>query len=373
MTLCKDKRRGQGAARRRAAAVLGWLVAAAAACGGDDDGGDDGADPSPDGGSAVDSGAAADSGSAEDAGAALPNATIVFVHASPDFPTVRFCFDLNGQSTPLGPQPEQPLPGQPYPGLVPGTGGAVPDTGVDPSAFAITPYAVVAEAIQPAVSGGVAEAQHCNEIIPGQVDPGEYVELAEIPRGTLARGASLIAALTGCLPAGADPEATPAACGVDYDPAVGNLALRAAPVDRVGSASAGETGFQAVHLSSQAETAQINGLYFAVVRADGDVVPIGGRAAFAGEGAGPVNLTEVVAAADAFAVFDGDPAAGGELVLAQPIAVAQANTVGPGQPDYVVPGKTYTIVLLGDPAVSPPPGEPAGTAGHFLVFPSDPS
>lgn len=351
MTLCKGKTRGRGAA------ALGWLLTAVA-CGG-------GADQSPDGGPAG-------GGGADAPGAGLPTAKIIFVHASPHFPDVRFCFDLDGQSTPLGPLPEQPLPGQRYPGLVPGTGGLARDTGVDPSVFAVTPYAVVAEAIQPDVSGGVAESQHCDEIIPDQVDPGEYFKLTELPRGTFARGASLITALTGCLPVGADPEATPAVCGRDYDPARGNLALRTAPVDRLGSASPDQTGFQAVHLSSQAEAVQVNGLYFALVRADGDVVPIGGRAAFAAASTGPVNLTEVAAAVDAFAVFDGDPAAGGELVFAQPIAVAQANTVGPGQPDYVVPGQTYTIVLLGDPALPAPPDQPAGTRGHFLVFPSDP-
>ncbi len=264
-------------------AGLGLAGAVAAGCGDDNGPGASSNDASIDSSiSEPDTGGGFDAGpGAMDAEASAPpgHARVYVVNASETAPAFRFCFGLATQAdggaitvlsmfaaAPDAVQSSQ----QPYPGLFPGTGGALDDHGFDLAVLNVAAFAIDATKI----SGDTADAggeRNCAQLVgaDGQGSGGsgggalklgtDYWEVGVIPAGTLLAGTSWVFAITGC-PGGAPRGAVPF-CGPGYDPANGNLGFATFKLDsttKVDDASMGAQFAQASYpwdlVKSQAAT-----------------------------------------------------------------------------------------------------------------------
>ncbi|WP_394823210.1 hypothetical protein [Pendulispora albinea] len=300
-----------------------------------------------------------------DAGPRLGNARVILVNATADDAlSLRFCFALGKTVQPTPAQPDRAGGGQPYPGILPGTGGYLPDNpDTNLAAFELTLYAISARVLASEAEQGDASAgprKSCRELIPSLNENVDYWRLPPIPKGTFAQGTTWVVAAT-------------------HGGTRGPLQLRYAPLDRT-SRDGSPPRFQFVHLSPEAEALAPSGVHPAIVTAaTGDAgartSDLGGPLRF-GQATVDARAVDVDPKTGAFVLLSGGTDAGGTSIgnqPPQPIPVAEAYTVGPGQPEYIAPGKPYALVYVGDPARSLAPGRPPGIAGHFLVFPSAPS
>jgi phosphoribosyl 1,2-cyclic phosphodiesterase len=174
------------------------------------------------------------------------HAKVIVVHASPDVPTVRVCFAIglqndgsDGVIAPISPLPQT--------GLAPGTGGALPDLGVDLSQRALTPYVILASKI-------TSSAARCDTLAgdAGTLTQNvDYFVLPTIKNGTLAPSTTFLVAATGCVPSAIDPAADTTTCGASYDSTKGNLSLQIFTLDRV-IGNTQRFGAQVAHVASPA-------------------------------------------------------------------------------------------------------------------------
>lgn len=312
------------------------------------------------------------------------NARITVMHASPDFPPMRICFAIRFGSldvvAAVPPGPDAPIPGLPFPGIFPGTGGVFPDF-KDLSSDTIVVYGVFADRVKDNVKGGTQKK--CADYI--NVDGGtaltknvDYVEFPPLPAGTFSKNSSQFVAVTGCLPKAADPNASPEKCGSNYVDATGNLALTKVEVDKKTAVSSAQLGAQFIHLSQPLQTLAPTGVLPAFVLEDGGVVPIT---------TAPVQFGKIgPATATGFAIDPAKTALGlvapndaGVLTVqgqAAPLNIVRDSTIGPGGPaNYFRPGVSYAFVAIGDPTIPPidDAGVPNGYGLHFLGLLSDPT
>jgi hypothetical protein len=360
---------------------------------------------------------------ARDAPVPLPDAKIIVVHASPDLPPVRFCFAT--QASGVAPYHALPdttsSPLQPFPGLFPGTGGALPDVGVSLAQSQITGYLILAQNIAGQTHAGApdggAEAT-CVDLIGadgsgGLIHPGtDYFPLAPIPAGTFLDGTTELIAVAGCLPSAVDPNAGTARCGTSYNGTTGNLATQVYKLDTTTAQTSTSFGTQVIHAASAWDgvfTAVAGGPVFQafdyasvtgvddagqpiITPGPSPILPLNYPQAATGtmnptpnpaQASDPlvftnqanttdlVTVTTFTATSDPDAGFDGGPAPFNTFAL--PVFAVGDLSVGPG-PDgglpqaadggnYFQTGENYTWVLLGDPTACQLDGTNCGDAG----------
>lgn len=327
--------------------------------------------------------------------AAVPeNAKVIVVHASPDVPAVRICFALglkadgsDGVIAPIAPIPDSLANAQqPFPGLFPGTGGALPDLGIDLSTKALTPYVMIASKISTDVKptdGGSAPVA-CDTLIEG--DGGltanvDFLKLPTIPAGALAKDSTLLLAATGCLPKAADPTASVARCGSSWNENTGNVGLQAFVLDRKVTDQA-KMGAQVAHLSSPVEGLLQAGSTVGVNTALFDSVADASVSLTMGQKFGELKPATASAHAlanastGAFVVTVNNPTDGGAALVTVPVplpTVAQLST-GVADAGYFQNGANYTFVILGDPTAPSfiDAGVFNGYSLHVLAFPNNP-
>lgn len=329
--------------------------------------------------------------------AAVENAKVIAVHASPDLPAFRVCFAIGAKGdgsdalmAPLPPLPDRrSSPAQPYPGIFPGTGGVMPDLLTDLSTKAITPYLVFASAVKTIerVDGGTITG--CDKLIGG--DAGtlalgtDYVKLGTIPPGTLAKNSTLVLTGTGCLPIADDPTANSQRCGADYNGGTGNLALRIFVLDRT-VGDPGKVGVRVIHASQPLDGVANAAGAVGVVASLTSVFDGGSNTAtLVGPGEGlkfgeqkPSKSvqTPFPAAADGTLTVAAASSDGGTLASASfPLTTIHQLSTGAstGADTYFANGQNVVFVVVGDPAVTLVTD--AGVNGyglHVLGFPTNP-
>jgi hypothetical protein len=365
--------------------VGGGAAAFVAGCGGDDTSAAPGTDAGNDDATLSDSG-----GGAEDGG--LARGKVIVVHASPDVPAVRFCFGTgnndDGSDTQVGPLPALPhlsRPGQPFPGIFPGTGSPLPDI-TDLSQRAVTGFVILAEKIV-GDNGDAGTERDCPALLGANGQGGaltklvDYFQLATIPKGTFANGTTTLIAATGCFPKALDPSASANLCGADFNELTGNLSGRLFKLDRV--TQAGTLGAQVLQVSPSldAESDGGTGLTTGFLAADGGPLADGGPIVIttgqkygelkpdqAAQNAGIASNAENVA----FFTAVGATATPLPLPIITQLTTGAADTQLDGGP-YYQDNMNYTFVVLGVP------GQPLtvdggvnGHALHYLAFPNDP-
>lgn len=335
--------------------------------------------------------------------APLENAKVIVVHASPDVPAVRVCFGIgtkaDGSDAILSPLP--PLPdvrsssGQPYPGVFPGFGAQMPDVKVDLSPVAVTPFVVFASAVKDVerIDGGTADGgalAGCSKLIGGDaaslVAGVDYLKLPTIPQGTLAKGTTLLLAMTGCLPIATDPNATAAKCGSDYNGGTGNVAAKLFVLDRKLGDPA-KLGTRVIHASQPLDGVNTAAGSIGLVASLTTVFDGGSGSqtiVAAGDGfkfgeqkpTASLGVTFPVAAADGTFSIAGALADGGTVSAASfPLTNVHALSTGAstGADAYFGKGHNVAFVVVGDPSQSlVTDAGTNGTALHVLAFPTDP-
>jgi len=183
---------------------------------------------------------------------------------------MRICFATAGAgsefsiTTAIGPQPDTKTSDLP-PGIVIGTGGALPRYAIDLSTAALKPYLMNAKSLadKGVVPGGSQESLKCSDLLGAsnagvQLQAGvDYWEMPAFELGTFKRGESYILALTGCpstTTIGATTAEKRAKCGEDFPdqenmPGNGNLKITVIQVDRTTSVAADKFGAQFIHAS----------------------------------------------------------------------------------------------------------------------------
>lgn len=323
-------------------------------------------------------------------------AKLIVLHASPEAPAFRLCYGLKVGIQEIVPNtlaaPDTTANAAlPYPGIFPGTGGTSASP-IDLEPQTLVPYVVDAEKIKNDVAttadAGAGTARGCDELL-GRKDGGvalvegtDYFKLPEIPKGTFAKGTTVVLALTGC-PKGITEATRQAKCGSDYTEATGNLKITHPYLDR--KAPATGMGAQAVHVSQPVEamlgTLSPNGVVPYFQQPDAGPVPLTGPIKF-GQ-VGPAAPGSITGATQQTVFGIGLPLAdGGVQKLAPtpaevPLGLIQASTTGSTMPaDYFKDGKSYGFIIVGDLAVPYRPatdgGLPNGKGFHFLAYPSDP-
>lgn len=329
-----------------------------------------------------------------------PHAKAILVHASPDLPAVRVCLAIGSKAdgsdaviVPLPPLPDRTVSPAPYPGLFPGTGGALPDLGFDLSGKVVVPYVLLAE---PLASDARTDAGpppfNCAELLnPGgdaSLTAGSFLKLPPVAAGTFASGKTKLVAVTGCI---ANEPKGSALCGASYNVLQGNVGLTVFDLDRAALASASQVGLQVAHLSAPTEgeiqggpsVGIAAGLAGPLDAAAGDAfvepVAIGVHYGEIGPSTatrvGLASVDETLFAINVLSPDGGVPLAG----FGVPLSLVYTATTGQvsGASSYFATGANYTFVVVGDPA------EPAfldagglpvfnGRTLHFLAFPNDP-
>jgi hypothetical protein len=335
--------------------------------------------------------ATADTGAPDSGG---PRAKVIVAHASPDLPPVRVCFALGAKSdgsdavlAPVPPLPDAIVGAQPYPGLFPGTGSALPDF-ADLTSVVVVPYVIVAEKVKTVVRDGGGALATCDALLSadaGLVAGGDYFKLPPLPAGTFGAGKTLLVAATGCLPAVFDPAADAASCGGDYSALLGNVSLTTFELDRK-AVDAAKLGAQVAHLSpavqgklqQNAPTGVTVG--FANVPDAGTFyVPIAQGVRYK-QLAPQLALATPIANADltALSVSVLDPDGGAPLAtyvssLAS-VAVASGGDLDASAAATFKNGANYTFVVVGDPSAPATfDGGANGRTLHVIAFPSDPT
>ena len=372
----------------------------------------------------TDSGPGTDTGPKPDSGppdAGPPHAKIIIVHASPGLPALRVCFKLgkladgsDGVIAPVAALPDQAKPGQPYPGVFPGTGGPFPDL-LDLSAYALTPIVINADKIKTDIRTDGGTQRSCQDILApdgGLAGTTDAVTFPTLPVGTFTPNTTLLLALTGCAageaggtypgPDGgttAFPYTAQQKCGAAYTSANSNFAIQKFTLDKA-AAGATQLGSQFINLSQGIEGQTIpfatacgantactaNGVYPVIVKND----PAGDAAAAVATPltAAPVKfpalapattkgITGVLPASASFAIAGSTTGVGGDggvgpFVGNAGFPIVQTFTTGSATPaDYFKNGRNYTFVLLGDPTFGPASAT-NGNGVHFLGFDNDP-
>lgn len=393
----------------------GAMAGLAAGCGGDDT---TGPGATPDSGHAdvtqgdvnVPDSPAAETGPKTDAEAGpppAPNGKVLIAHASPylfnaEGGGIRFCFaTAKGNNAPAVPplvalpDDDSKLPaGQPFPGVFPGTGGALPDFGLDLSQYSITGYIISAAKLKALneVKSNATE-DFCDTLI-GSDGKGkasnpnakltlgtDYFQVNTIPAGTVTKGTTTFVALTGCQ-SGATDQSTILKCGgAAYAGAAnGNLAVQFVHLDR--NATNGALGYQfanaampwdnvaASPLTGSAAYAGTVGLFLSM---SADAGPDGSPALVPVTPPTPPQKEGQISDAGSKADLGKDPsntyfgvlaigADGGPVIppgsqtpyqFALPLKVIQALTYGPASladgGNEFANGSNYTFILLGDP------------------------
>lgn len=369
-------------------AALGCFLVA---CSDDNDVGSNG---TPDSGT-TETGTTTDTGTPDtgrpDSGPTLPNAKLTIVNAATDLgasanytgtnvTAVRICFALNGNITPLAPQPDRSASALPA-GIPIGFGGAFPSFGLDLEPLTVTPYVMSAQrmAAKGIVRNGSNPGPTCDEILkPGGFDGGvlvenvDYWKLADIPAGTLKKDKSFALVLTGCTATADQANASGGRCGPDAtfsDGGVGNLKVRIYEVDRETAVAANEFGAQFIHASPPAAAVPVRP---AIVQVDGgSPKPIGdgGTVPFTGATAF-TKLTGVTVDSDLLVV-----APGIGQPLKGPTGIQAVSFAGSDAGAGYVNGAGYVFVAVGDPnqQADAGPGGFNGRTLHFLGFPTNPT
>lgn len=300
---------------------------------------------------------------------------VLLVHASPNFPSVRWCFAVGtkpdgSDAVPLG---ATPLPdvGQPFAGLARGGGFVLSDIG-DLSGV-VVPYAISADKIKT-----IVRPTSCAAVLAGDaglVPGGDYQRLSPIPAGTFASGKTVLAALTGCLPTAFDPSADSIRCGTDFNPLSGNLSMRTFPIDR--GAGMGKLGAQVAHLSSPLSGEISNAgvvAGFTNVPDSGTIfyVPVVPAVKFGQLEPYPATqalLPSATQSAMSIGILNPDggttPIGVYTFSLADVLRATTGDTTGADK--YFQNGANYAFVLTGDPD-----GGDAGSPLRVIALPSDP-
>jgi hypothetical protein len=384
-------------------------------CGGDDTAGPGGADGGRDVTSADTGGGqdtappdveVSDSGGG-DTNPPPPNGKLIVVHASPDAPALRFCYGVgtkdDGSDTAVvgsfTAAPDTVRPGQPYPGLFAGTGGVLPDTGVNLANLALTPFVI--SAALPLMAGETADAgpdggkeDTCTQLVGangkgGILQPGTgFIQFPTIPTKTVLPATTTLIAAVGCLPTAQDTSASTTRCGADYNATTGNLKLLLFKLDR--TAIAGKIGVQVAHAASAWD-----GVLGAAAQVTAILQPDGGPLDLINPPDAGLQFGKLLPApASSVATADLSPsnifavttvAANGTTVntLPLPLGIVAKLTNGTGVSAdggaYFTDGQNYAFLLLGDPSAEQlvlPDGGPnpayAGYGLHVVAFPTDP-
>lgn len=300
---------------------------------------------------------------------------VLVVHASPNFPTVRWCFAVGTKSdgSDAVPLDATPLPdtGQPFAGLVRGGGFVLPDIG-DLSGV-VVPYAIAADKITTIVRPTTCAAVLSPDA--GLVPGGDYERLGAIPAATFAPGKTVLLALSGCLPLPFDPTASAARCGNDFNPLSGNLVARTFEVDR--SAVNGQLGAQLAHLSSPLSgELSMEGVAVSLTNAPDAgtvfVTPVAPSVKYGELAPNPAAhalLPSPTQSAISLGVLNPDGGATplGVYVFSFPDVLKATTGDTSGADQYFKNGAGYTFVLTGDPDA----GE-AGSSLQVIALPSDP-
>jgi len=310
-------------------------------------------------------------------------AKMLAIHASPDLPAVRVCFGMGLQNdgsdavvASVLPVPDKALTGQPYPGLFPGAGAALPDFGIDLSQKALTPYLIVASKL-------AASTQSCDALLApnaGTLTPGvDYFKMPTLKNGTFASDTTIALVVTGCLPQAADPSASAVLCGGDYGTSAGNLAVQLFSLDR---AVKGAFGAQFLQASSAAAGK------FALAYGTGDLTaelhPLDGGAGQPiatgvkyGElqpGTAAALVAPDVNQTSLLVTVPGDGGAAFSSSFPLPLVYEVTTGQPTGAAAYFASGANYTFVLVGDPAQPTllDGGAFNGYSLHALAFPNSP-
>jgi hypothetical protein len=362
-------------------------------------------------GSRRDAGVTADARS-PDAGPPLPHAKLVLVHASPDLPALRICYKLgkaadgsDGVLVPVAALPDQAKPGQPYPGIFPGTGAPFPDL-LDLSSYAVTPIFVRAAAIASDVRKDGGLERSCQDILSqdGGLATDDRTEFPTLPVGTFAPSTTLLLAVTGCKAnTNVYPFSAQAKCGASYTSSSNNFAIQKYTLDKTPTGAA-SLGAQFIDLTPAYEgesyvfggscganpSCTANGVFPVIVKGYAD----GGTSAVVPLTTAPVKFPEqrptsavgvsgLDVATDKIAVAGTNTAGDGgmgplitELSSQAGLPLVQLLTTGSNTPaDYFRNGRNYTFLLLGEPsklAAVQPDGGFNGYGIHYLGFDNDP-
>jgi hypothetical protein len=335
--------------------------------------------------------------------AAIPRARLTMVHASPAAGIVRICFAIRS-TTDAGTvdtiAPFLPLPhsrtasqiaaGQPYPGLPPGFGGPLSDTGSNLEVLTIVPYVINAAKVAQysREDGGTPTA--CDELLKpdagiGLVAGTDYQILPAIPAGTFKAGKSYIAAAIGC-PKGAaalfggEPQAK-AKCGSTFTDASGNMEAKIFEVSKT-VPNANQIGAQFLHLSPVVQAA-VGPDGVAAVLKEGDAsTPINPTPVKYGDNAAPTTPTAATVSANGLLIAN---ALSGDASTVVPMPLSTVSQLSTGGATFAyVNGNSYTFIAVGDPtapqyinpldggASSPDAGGVFnGRTLHFLGFPNE--
>lgn len=344
-----------------------------------------------------------------------------------DSGAVRVCYATQpGGTGNFGVSPLAPLPHSvedggraTFPGIPIGAGGPFPSTGVPLEQIAIRPYILSAQSL--AVKGitgntGAAVNWRCPQLLAsasvtpdgGWPDGGgtnpfvenqDYWKLGDIPVGTFKNNKTYVLAITGCTSDTAAAYAAGGKCGPALDagtpyvptatPGPGNLGVIVMEIDAATTVAADELGVQVAHLSPQYDV--VDSLSPGVP----PFKPVVGNAAAAdaGKGVTPdavtfnpkataptalVKIKGITTASGFFAINGADPSnpsvpfgaqsmnnAGGTQPTIQYISEGKTT---PNAAEYIVNGKAYTFIFLGDPSLAAAAGL---RRAHFLAFPSN--
>ncbi len=372
-------------------ACLTWVTAGAAALGlaacgsslnlsGFGEGG-----PADGGGSdsqgAEDSGVDASSAAADGGGDATPPTTALLVHASPDLPDQRFCWEVGGAgpSNTLAPFPSgAPAPASNYPAVP--VGGAVPIADASSLVGAtITLVGIDANYLAMIEQGQTTIPSCYARLTPGgaAASAAAVHELGTLPAGKVLTGAANVLAVVGCPPN--DLAGSVARCGAGWSLGAGNLHVDVIPlVSQSAQLDAGQLAVQAAHVSPALD--QLQGQSPAIVtfgaqgQADAGVVASLAHESTSGPGA-PALLT-----------LGTTPQAFGELGFGVDVSGADGGAAhlwmsleqslelfAPMQDPstfYAQP-TSYVAAVVGDPAhpYGAPDAAYDGTGLHVLVLP----
>lgn len=349
-----------------------------------------------------------------DGAVAAERARVTIVHAaSGATPPVRICF-ATGQMADGSDQAMSPLPPLPYddsdpsrliggasgfPGLPPGSGGALPKLPTDPATIAISAY--VLDATNTTVkalkkSTFANDPKTCADLIGPKGQGGlltlntHYWRLPTIPKGALANEKSYLVALTGC----PSTPGTPGVCGKAADggtPTYPNFGAVLAELDRTAHTT-GKLNAQVANMSTALEAtiapSSITAAGFtSLPGADAGTIPLGtsiqlGKVA----GATAVGTATVADLTSKYAFFfqtslgGGDGGAGPNTV-ALPLTTIEKLSTGkdPASPStYFANDKNYTFIILGDPTAPPLVVDGGanpnynGHGVHVIAVPNDP-
>jgi hypothetical protein len=321
-----------------------------------------------------DASGAADSG---DAGAIETGG--LFVHASPDLPDLRLCWQVGAggfSHAPAFPTGTD-APASNYPALP--VGGSVPLA--DASSLVgndLTIVGIPAGLLHTLEKSG---PEYCDDMMKsrtgGTILGGIDIYTFTVPGGIVA-GATNVIALAGCPPSAVDPNGTLARCGAGYTAATGNLHVDVLPLYEVSTSDAGQLPVQAAQLSPA--LAQLVGDAGAAVvsfGAQGATSPV---ATLTGEGAfGPADASYLNVGTDptsygtlGFGVdvtgADGGP---GHLWMSLEQSLELVDPMmNPAV--YYAKQTTYVVAVVGDPNAAhafAPDAAFDGTGLHILVLP----